>query len=125
MVRVSAGAIDLAVLRLGPEEPAPAWVTSAAWFSVTRTAGETSAVCPIAAAPPGTGISGPWRALSLEGPLGHELVGVLASVAVPLAEARIPVFVISTFDTDHVLVPGSQLEAALAALAAAGHQLMP
>jgi hypothetical protein len=63
--------------------------------------------------------------LRVEGPLDHELVGVLAAFAEPLASARIPIFAISTHDTDWVLVPDDRLEQAAASLRAAGHYLGP
>jgi uncharacterized protein len=50
------------------------------------------------------------------------MTGVLASFLQPLAEAKIPIFAISTFDTDYVLVKHEDLERAQKALAAAGHQ---
>lgn len=65
-----------------------------------------------------------WRALAVRGPLDFGLIGVLASLAAPLADARVPVFVISTYDTDYVLVPVAQLDAAVEALRAAGHQVV-
>jgi len=60
-------------------------------------------------------------ALKLEGPFPFAMTGVLASFVQPLAEAEIPIFAISTFDTDYVLVKSEDLDAALAALSAAGH----
>ena len=46
---------------------------------------------------------------------------MLSALATPLANAGIPIFAISTYDTDYVLVREPQLDAALAALRAAGH----
>jgi hypothetical protein len=57
-----------------------------------------------------------WRALALEGPIGFTEVGVLASLITPLASAGIPVFALSTFDTDIVLVREADLAPALSAL---------
>ncbi len=62
-----------------------------------------------------------WVALKLEGPFPFSMTGVLASFVRPLAEAQIPVFAISTFDTDYVLIKRENLEQAAAALGAAGH----
>ena len=53
------------------------------------------------------------------------MTGVLSSFLQPLAEAQISIFAISTFDTDYVLVKREQLNAALAALLAAGHGHLP
>ena len=47
---------------------------------------------------------GDWRALKVSGPLDFNLTGVLAALAQPLAGAGIPIFVLSTFDTDYILV---------------------
>jgi hypothetical protein len=66
-----------------------------------------------------------WAALEIVGPLDFTLTGVLASFAGPLAEARIPVFAISTFDTDYVLVKTENLDAAVRALSSAGHRCVP
>jgi hypothetical protein len=64
---------------------------------------------------------GGWRALRVAGSLDFSLVGVLAGLLDPLARAGVSVFVLSTFDTDYLLVKGHDLEKALAALRRAGH----
>jgi len=63
-----------------------------------------------------------WLALHLEGPFPFSMTGVLASFLEPLAEAQIPIFAISTFDTDYVLIKRADLERAVMALASAGHE---
>lgn len=57
------------------------------------------------------------------GPLDFALTGVLAALAGPLADASVPIFVVSTFDTDHFLVDDPHLDEAVRALRAAGHTL--
>jgi uncharacterized protein len=64
-----------------------------------------------------------FRALAVAGPLDFALTGVLAALAVPLAEAGVPIFAVSTYDTDHLLVRAERLGEAIAALEAAGHQV--
>jgi hypothetical protein len=49
------------------------------------------------------------------------VIGVLASLTVPLADARISVFAISTFDTDYLLVKEKDLAAAVDVLRRRGH----
>jgi hypothetical protein len=61
--------------------------------------------------------------LEVKGPLDFSLAGVVASLVVPLAEAEIPIFVISTFETDYILVRTTDLELACDALAATGHSV--
>jgi hypothetical protein len=54
---------------------------------------------------------------------GLEMVGMLAALVGPLAEARIPVFTASTYHADLVLVPERRLDDAVTALKAAGHEV--
>lgn len=49
------------------------------------------------------------------------VIGVVASLSTPLAEAGIGIFVISTFDTDYLLVKENDFQKAVDALRAAGH----
>lgn len=72
--------------------------------------------------PEGIRIERGWVALKLEGPFPFSLAGVLAAFLEPLAEAKIPIFAMATFDTDYVLVKHEDLERARKKLAAAGHQ---
>jgi ribosomal protein S18 acetylase RimI-like enzyme len=111
----------LAVCRLDPASEVPAWATRAGFFSVTRTPDELSVVCHETSVPPGVRSEVGWRALCVEGPLDFSMVGVLASLTAPLAEAEISIFAISTHDTDYVLVKEESLEAAVAALREFGH----
>ena len=72
---------------------------------------------------PGDERSGPWRVLSLDGPLPHDAVGILARLTGVLASAGVPIFALSTFDTDHVLVPTPRAADAHRALAGAGYTI--
>jgi hypothetical protein len=114
-----------AVCRLADGDPAPAVprAGSALW-SLTQVGDERSLVCledlvPEAAG--GTTVVGGWRIFEVEGPLDLGLTGVLATLAAPLAAAGVPIFPIATHDTDWILVPGAQVDAAVSALRAAGH----
>lgn len=66
-----------------------------------------------------------FRVLEFAGPFAFSLTGILDSVLHPLAQARIGIFAISTYDTDYVLVKNADLDRALATLYEAGHQLLP
>jgi hypothetical protein len=110
-----------AVVRLHPGAELPAWVDKGPFRSVTRTDNEVSVVCRDRDVPDGESAERGWRVLEVKGPLDFSLAGVVASLVVPLAETEIPIFVISTFETDYLLVRGHDLEAAGEALEAAGH----
>ena len=110
-----------AVCRLGAEAPIPSWATAGSFFSITRTADELSVVCGQDAVPEGVVGERGWRCLRVAGTMPFSVVGVLASLAAPLAEAGISVFAVSTFDTDYLLVKEKDFEAALDALRQRGH----
>lgn len=113
----------LAVSRLDPDSAIPAWATSTSLFSVTRSHDELSVVCPEDCVPDDVKREDGWRALKLEGTFDFEQVGVLASLAVPLAEAGVAIFAISTHDTDYILVKQHQLDAAITALSDRGYEV--
>jgi hypothetical protein len=113
----------LAVCRLGAWDDPPAWALASPFFSVTRTGGELSIVCPEAAVPPGVPAEVGFRALGVEGRLDFALTGILSSLLDPLAEAEISVFALSTYDTDFVLVRERDLDRAVAALRDSGHRV--
>jgi hypothetical protein len=112
---------SFAIVRLAANAGLPAWATRSAFFSVTRTDEELSIVCAAEHVPDGIAVQGGWRILKVQGPFALSEIGVLASLAAPIAGAKVSLFVISTFDTDYLLVSEEQLEAAKAALKSAGH----
>ena len=111
------------VCRLAADEPVPAWIPSGPLVSITRTQDELSIVCPEPTPAPDAKHEAGWVALKLEGPFPFSQTGILASFLEPLAEGRIPIFAVSTFDTDYILIKHENLEAALHTLQNAGHQL--
>jgi len=114
--------IRLAVCRLDAGSDVPPWVDRSMEFtSVTRTIDELSIVCARDAVPEGVPMEGPWRALRVQGPIVMTLIGVVAALANPLADAGISIFAISTFDTDYILVHEPDFDAAVGALTRAGH----
>lgn len=114
---------ELAICRLDPDEEIPAWVAGGGLWCITRTEEELSLVCATDQAPEDARSEGPWRALKVQGPLDFALTGILAALAAPLAEAGIPIFALSTFDTDYLLVRSECLDLAVEALRAAGHRI--
>lgn len=110
-----------AVARLDPGSPVPEWAYDRTLCALILTARELTVVCPATAVPDDVPREGPFRALAVRGPLDFALTGILEALARPLAEASIPIFALSTFDTDLVLVRDDDLAGATAALRAAGH----
>ena len=106
----------LAVCRFPADAPLPVWVlhAEAAFWSLTRTPDELSVVCAEDDLPPSVDshVERGWRAFQVEGPLPFTLTGVIAGLTAPLAEAGVPVFVISTYDSDVLLVKAADLDRA-------------
>jgi len=114
---------NLAVCQLAAGSPVPEWAVGEGFFCLTQTAEELSIVCAETRVPAGVRVERNWVAMKLEGPFPFAMTGVLTSFLQPLAEAVVPIFVVSTFDTDYVLMKRDKLEAAMKALDAAGHEL--
>lgn len=112
-----------AICRFAPDSPVPAWALAGDLYSITRTTDELSIVCAERHTEQATQATRGWRCFKVHGPLDFSLTGVMASLAAPLAEARISMFVFSTFDTDYLMIKESDLERAIVALTDAGHEV--
>ena len=112
-----------AISRLAVDSPIPGWATHGPFFSVTRTGDELSIVTELSRVPANVKSQSGWRVLKVHGPFVLSEIGVLAALATPLAEAKISLFAVSTFDTDYLLVASETLSAAIAALERAGHTI--
>lgn len=91
---------------------------------LARTDEEISLVCPVKDAPKETlAREDGWRSFRIQGVLDFSLVGILAGIAGILAERKIPIFALSTYNTDYVLVKEENLPAAREALWTAGYEM--
>jgi len=111
---------QFALCQLPADADVPAWALGEL-VSVTRTAQELSVVCDEEMVPEGITAERGWRCLAVKGPFSLELAGVLAQLTRPLAESGVPVFALSTFDTDYLLVKEERLADASAAFRRNGH----
>ncbi len=112
------------VVRFAPDEPVPEWASKGEFTSISRSADELSIVCPAENLPHDVETKLHWICLKLEGPFAFSLTGVLLSFIEPLSSKGIPIFAVSTYDTDYVLVQEEWIGATLNALRNAGHQLV-
>ncbi|KAG8880223.1 hypothetical protein FRB97_000992 [Tulasnella sp. 331] len=124
------------LLRLPSNEDLPSsvsnWLTRCLWagatadafISITRTPDEVSIVTNlslpdnlkdlgVSAEVP---LTSSFGAIKVQGPLAHHLTGILNAMILPLRDAQVPIFAISTADTDYVLVPLSKVSDAKKAL---------
>lgn len=112
------------IVRLGPEVPIPSWAARGDFSAITRTADELSIVCPASKLPDGVRSQHRWVCLKLEGPFPFSQTGVLLSFVEPLSANNIPIFAISTYDTDYLLVQEEFTSESLQVLCEAGHELV-
>jgi uncharacterized protein len=109
----------LAIVRMDSSAEVPAWAWRGNLVFISRTPDELSVVCDEDAVPDSERAVHDWRALMVRGPLDLGLTGIMARLTQPLAQAGIPVFALSTFDTDYLLVRAQDLDRAVVALRAA------
>ncbi len=110
-----------AISRLPSDSPLPEWVERGPFVSITRTQYELSIVCEEMQVPLDVKCERGWRCLRVSGPLDFSAVGILAALVEPMARADIPVFLISTFETDYLLIKDVDLVRSVEALRLAGH----
>lgn len=100
----------LAVAQLPPDQGLPGWLDwTDPMISATRTGEELTILCREDRVPLDVKAQRGWRAFKVEGPLDFSLFGVLARIAVPLAQAHVPIVALSTYDTEYVLVRADDL----------------
>jgi hypothetical protein len=111
-----------AIARLSATAPVPAWVGGTDLLAVVRTRNELSIICQDEMVPPTiTEVQRNFKAFVVVGTLDFTQTGIIADLSKPLAEAEIPIFGVSTYDTDHILVRADRFDDAKAVLTAAGH----
>ncbi|KAF8808084.1 hypothetical protein BYT27DRAFT_7223824 [Phlegmacium glaucopus] len=87
------------------------------FFSVTRTRDEISLVGEAYEGMPSSyEEQSTWMCIKIKGPMEHSLTGIMASLTAPLKVAKVPVFALSTWNTDYVLVPKEMLSKAVGVL---------
>ncbi|HEX4784519.1 MAG TPA: ACT domain-containing protein [Candidatus Sulfotelmatobacter sp.] len=109
------------IIRLNPHAPVPHWAMRGEFTSITRTPEELSIVCRNENIPAGVHSPQRWICLKLEGPFPFSQTGILLSFVEPLSTNDIPIFAISTYDTDYVLIQEETLSS-LDLLREAGHE---
>jgi hypothetical protein len=110
-----------AVARLEPTTPVPPWADGAGFVSITRTDDELSIVCRADRVPQCVQVAVSWACFKLQGPFAFDETGVVLSVIEPLSKNGVGIFVVSTYDGDHILVQSADVERSVALWQAAGH----
>jgi len=90
---------------------------------VTRTPAEMTVVCPEENVPAGITCNKNWLGLRIAADLDFSETGILSSLVAPLAAERVPVYLLSTYSMDLILVKEEDLSRAVLALSEAGHRV--
>jgi len=112
-----------AISRAAPDAPLPDFGNTHGFLAITRTHDELSIIAPEQVVLEGFTSERGWRCLKVLGPLAFGEIGVLSSIAAPLAAAAISIVAVSTYDTDYVFVRDDAVDRAVEALRAAGHRI--
>ena len=113
---------EYSICRLPADATVPGWVDGE-FLSITRTPDELSITCRAAVVPAGVPAESGWSCFKVAGPLDFSEIGIVAALANPLAAAGVGIFVVSTFDTDYLLVKSAARDLAINALQANGHSI--
>jgi hypothetical protein len=104
--------------RLSVSATIPSEVFSASIFFIAKTFDEISIVLPQSIAIESDEVELNWQALEVVGPLAFTMTGILSNISTVLANEKISIFAISTFDTDYILVKEECMNTAIEALRA-------
>ena len=113
-----------AIHRFSPSHKIPDAVFGEGLLSIVRTDEELSIVCPESLHLDSEQCHRGWSCIKVSGPVDLNAVGVLSGLSKVLAEARISIFVVSTYDTDYILIPTEKSLGAIVALKTAGFRLI-
>lgn len=94
-------------------------------FFLSKTDEEISLVCKTEDTPKETlECENGWKSFRIQGVLDFSLIGILAKISGILAENKIGIFAVSTFNTDYILVKKENFDKALNVLADAGYTVV-
>lgn len=112
------------ISRLPASASIPPWADGPGFVSISRGGDELSIVCLQERVPADVTTQGDWTAMRFVGPFAFDETGIVLSVVRPLSEGGIGVFIVSTYDDDHMLLKTADMERAALLLSDAGHTLL-
>lgn len=109
------------LVRLGPEQPLPQWFDGPGLTMATRASDELTLLCAQDRIPDDVQADLNWRCFRSIGPFAFDATGIVLSLIRPLSTQGIGIFVVCTFDGEHILVQNRDWEKSCRYLAQAGH----
>ncbi|HOP63977.1 MAG TPA: ACT domain-containing protein [Spirochaetota bacterium] len=95
---------DYTILRLPSGSEIPEWVDRSRFYSITDTKSEYSVICSGEGLPEEYPHECSMKIFKIEKKMEFSETGIISSITAPLAEKGVPVFTLSTFDTDYFLI---------------------
>jgi hypothetical protein len=109
------------IAKLAQDAPVPDWANGSGLSAVIRADDELTIVCLQERIPDGVTVAPNWRCLRSIGPFAFDASGIVLSIISPLSTQGVGVFVVCTFDGEHVMVAEQHWEQSLVLLKEAGH----
>lgn len=113
-----------AVAQLAADAAVPDWFNGPGFAAMVRADDELTLVCEEQRVPPQVTAQRGWACFRSVGPFGFDEAGIVASLVSPISAAGIGVFVLCTFDGEHILCPADQFEAVQRILTEQGHRFV-
>jgi hypothetical protein len=101
-----------AVCHFDKKSKIPDWLKESVFYFIGKTDDELSIICQQEKIPGGVLAEKNWKAFKVKGPLGFTLTGVVSSISKPLADAKISILYVSTYETDYIFVEEKNFEKA-------------
>ena len=79
------------------------------FYSIVKTDDEISIVCDSSIELPAEETNAGWACLKFIGPLDFSLTGILSRISSVLANTKISIFAVSTYNTDYILVDSQDI----------------
>jgi uncharacterized protein len=111
-----------AIARLAPDAPIPDWADGAGFMAISRASDELTVICLQQRIPDGIETDRSWFCLRTIGPFGFGEAGIVHRLITPLSENGIGIFVVCTFDGEHLLLAEKDRLRATELLQTAGHR---
>ena len=113
-----------AIAQLPPNKDIPLWATGKGFVSISVAEDEITVVCLEERVPKDIKADRDWACFRTIGPFDFDAAGIVHSLISPLSNSGIGVFVVCTYDGEHLLVANKDLDKVNNALVGAGHQLI-
>ena len=113
------------IYKFRSESALPAWIYSSEFYSITKTRDEVSVVA-IQTDLTSEDIickNNDWRMIKIEGPLDFSIVGIIADLSAIFKKKNISIFILSTYDTDYILLKQKDLDTGIQMLIENGHNI--